>query len=132
MNTDRSSSAEVLVGNVFPLSLVRRKLVIEPVSIDIFRAALRGKTVRSFWGHASTLAAVNRFLGTDLTPATARPALVCDQATGLPSLDGHAFSECWVISPEYEAGFRPAIGAEVPPEKILGWQVLRMRWEDVP
>ncbi len=128
MNANTPDRSCVLIGNSFPLSLIRRKVVIEPVPIDTLHAALQGKTVRSFWGHASTLTAVNRFLGVDLTPPTERPALVSDPDARLPSLDGRVFSECWVISPEYEAGFRPAVGTEVPLDKINTWQVLRLQW----
>lgn len=121
-------SAGLLVGNSFPLSLVRRRVVIEPVAVETLRAALATKFVRSFWGHANTLAAVSRWLGSDLTPASERPALFCDAVTRLPMLDGEIFAECWVISPDYAPGFRPTLGVEVPPEKIPTWQVLRLTW----
>ncbi len=31
-------------------------------------------------------------------------------------------------SPDYTPGFRPAIGEEVTPEQISGWQILRLFW----
>jgi len=132
MNTDSPIASSVLVGNSFPLSMVRRRVVIEPVSIGTLQAALKGKAVRSFWGHANTLSAINHCLGLDLTPPTDRPALFCDPLTRFPTLDGQVFSECWVVSPEYEPGFRPAVGEEVSSEKIKGWQVLRLTWCDQP
>jgi hypothetical protein len=130
MNPSPADSSGLLVGNSFPLSLIRRRVVIEPTTVDALRAALAGKTLHSFWGHANTLAAASRHLGVDLTPTGSRRALVCDPASALPSLDQLVFSECWIVSPEYAAGFRPALGAEVPPATITGWQVLRMQWSD--
>jgi hypothetical protein len=121
-----------LIGNTFPWSLIRRPVHVVPTSLDVWRSALAGKVVHSFWGHASTLAAVNVCVGVDLTPPTARPTLLCDPISLLPSLNGVLFTECWVVSPEFEAGFRPATGAEVPLEKINGWQVLRINWNDQP
>lgn len=129
MSSTSGVSSGLLVGNAFPLALVRRRVEIEPDTAEALRSAMGGRKIFSFWGHARTLAAVNRWLGADLTPATERPALTCDPSTGLPSLAGNVFSECWVVSPEFETGFRPAIGAEVPPGKIKGWQVLRLNWK---
>jgi hypothetical protein len=37
-------------------------------------------------------------------------------------------NECWVLSPDYPPGFRPAIGEEVTDDKIIGWQVLKIKW----
>ena len=82
---------------------------------------------RSFWGHSNTLAAAREILGVDVAPAVERPAVVLTDEN-LPSLDGAEARECWVLSPDYAPGFRPAPGEEVPPEKILGWQVLRILW----
>lgn len=123
-------SSGILVGNAFPLSLVRRRVLIEPVASTDFAAASAGKTIYSFWGHSNTLAAASRFLDVDLTPTTARPALVCDSATGLPSFEGRLFRECWVLAPEYVAGFRPVVGVEVPASSIIGWRILRLHWEE--
>lgn len=115
-----------------PLSLVRRRVVIQPESPGALRAALGSRSVYSYWGHPATLRTVNDWLGVDLTPRTDRPALACDAKTGRPVLDGLVFSECWVVSPDYEPGVRPAMGAIAPSEKIKGWQVLRMQWSESP
>lgn len=123
-----SREGPVLLGSTFPLSLIRRRVTITPADMGELRSFLAHRPVASFWGHANTLAAATAMLGVDVAPRTARPALSLTD-DGLPSLDGHAFDECWVLSPEYTPGYRPAIGEEVPPDRILGWQVLRIRWE---
>lgn len=119
----------ILLGSTFPLSLIRRKVVIEPQAIESLKELLRTCAVASFWGHQSTLGLAQSILGADLMPRTERPALRLTQ-DNLPELDGQVFSECWVLSPEYVPGFRPAIGEEVPAEKIRSWQVLRVKWEE--
>ncbi len=117
----------ILIGSTFPLSLVRRRVAIEPHEVAELRGLLAIRPIRSFWGHANTLPAAKTLLGTDLTPATERPALTLN-ADALPTLDGETFNECWVVSPDYTPGFRPQIGEEVPTDKIRGWQVLRIEW----
>jgi hypothetical protein len=125
-----SSSARdaVLVGNSFPLSLVRRPVRIEPVPVAVVREAVAGRPVASFWGHAVTAGHAGALLGADLTPETERPALTLD-AQGHPVLGGRSFRECFVLSPEYVPGYRPAIGEEVPADKITGWQALHLTWD---
>lgn len=119
----------LLVGSTFPLSLIRRKVVIQPSDFATLAGLLRQAVVFSFWGHHNTLAHANRLAGADLSPRTERASLTLD-AELLPVLDGRAFRECWVVSPDYVPGFRPAVGEEVPAEKITGWQVLHLIWED--
>jgi hypothetical protein len=116
-----------LVGSSFPLAMIRRRVVIEPTSIDVLRSAMKERPYVSFWGHSNTLAAAAAMLGADVTPASERPVL--DVGTdNLPMLEGCSFTECWVVAPSYEPGFRPAVGEEVPLGKIDGWQVLRIDW----
>lgn len=114
--------AKCLVGNTFPLTLVRRECVIKPISFDDALARLAGG-VASFWGHTNTLAAAKQQLGVDVSPATERPALKLDD-NGLPSLDGAVYKEVLVLSPSYAPGFRPQVGVEVKAEEILGWEPL--------
>ena len=46
-------SDNVLVGNSFPMSLIRREVRIQPVEISVFRDALMAaKHIHSFWGHS--------------------------------------------------------------------------------
>lgn len=115
----------ILLGNAFPLSLIRRPALIEPRTLDELRREVAAHEMVSFWGHDNTLDAVRAVLGFDPTPATARPALTLD-GNSLPALDGVAFDEVWILSPDYADGFRPEIGVEVPLARISGWQVLRI------
>ncbi len=119
----------LLIGNSFPLSLIRRRVVVEPCPLADLTARLAdGEAIASFWGHANTLAAAETLTGRSLKPATERPTLALSP-DGLPTLQGHSFRECWILSPDYSENFRPKIGEEVPAEKIRSWQVLRMEWE---
>ena len=118
-------SKKVLVGNAFPLSLVRRAVRITPQQSDAFP---RDAKVFSFWGHSNTLPHVNAFLGLDLTPASERVALSLNGDL-LPQLLGEVFRECWIISPNYTENFRPRIGEEISAEKISSWTLLKVVWE---
>lgn len=120
----------LLLGNSFPLSLVRRRVVITPRSLDELRvcaegSCAEGSEVFSFWGHENTLVVARDWLGWDVTPRSLRPAITLD-AERFPSLDGHSFSEVWIVSPDYHPGFRPEIGVEVSAVQIHGWQILHM------
>ncbi|MBO4632276.1 MAG: hypothetical protein J5858_10165, partial [Lentisphaeria bacterium] len=111
---------KVLIGNSFPLVLIRRRVTITPVPEQVVRQRLcsAGKVV-SFWGHLNTLPAAEAFLGIPLTPARDRPAISLDEDQ-FPVLDGKRFTECFVLSPDYRNGFRPSIGQEVPLDQIAG------------
>lgn len=113
--------ASILVGNSFPLSLVRRRVQIDPLALDEARQVLACRKFVSFWGHENTLRVAENLLGVDLSPRSARPALTLD-AENLPCLDEISSPFVLVVCPEYVAGFRPGIGTEVPPEKIRGFQ----------
>ena len=117
----------MLVGNAFPLSLIRRPVLMTPVSKRIFTDALVHSTIVSFWGHQNTLKAAKQQFGVDLTPDTERPAIQLNEHK-LPVLK-MVFDTCWVISPDYIPGFRPAVGEEVPPEAIQAWQVIKIEWQ---
>ena len=120
----------VLLGNSFPLSLIRRSVHIEPRPLEELRQTVGERGCVSFWGHANTLPAAKTFLGFDPTPTVDRPALILN-ADLLPSLNGVPFDEVWVLSPDYCAGFRPKIGHDVALEQILNWQVLRLIFTDI-
>ena len=129
---DLHSIMKLLIGNSFPLTLIRRSVNISPRPLsDLMEALGNADGVDSFWGHENTLSAVNGLLGIDLTPRESRPALSLDPS-GLPGLYGKSYSECWIVSPDYIPGFRPAIGAEVGSDKITGWQILKMEWVSEP
>ncbi len=118
----------ILLGSAFPMSLVRRKVVIEPHPLAELKELVATRPVVSFWGHANTMDAAEAMLGVSIKPSRPRPAVTLDEH-GFPQLDGHVFSVCWIVSPEYNAGYRPAVGGEVPPSEITGWQVLCLEWE---
>lgn len=122
------NESSILIGNTFPLSLVRRPVRIQPAQPGELKQAVAGKRVVSFWGHESTRAQAESVAGVPLAPDTERPAIQL-QESGLPSLAGQTFCECWVLSPDYRNDFRPATGTEVPAELIAGWQILRITWE---
>lgn len=127
---EREACTSILVGNSFPLSLVRRPVRIKPRTQAEWRQTLVQATgVQSYWGHSNTLALASAWAGVDLTPARQRPALTVD-SDGYPCLGGQAFTSCWAISPDYAVGFRPKEGEIVTAEKIIGWQALEIVWED--
>ncbi len=117
----------LLLGNSFPFSLIRAPVRIEPRSMSDLRAALKDAEVHSFWGHANTASAAEALAGVTLSRPSERPALTLSEDRK-PMLDGIEFPECWILSPDYPPGFRPAIGEEVTHEKISGWQILFMEW----
>lgn len=118
----------VLIGNSFPLSLIRRPVRIEPRPIHELITLIHQRGLASFWGHENTVAAASTILCADLRTKAARPALALSD-DGSPVFEGTTFNECWILSPDYAPGFRPEIGIEVSPDKILDWQALRIRWE---
>lgn len=123
------NAPRTLIGNTFPLSLIRRRVVITLEKIESLRERLATAPPASFWGHKSTLAQANRLVQADLTPEQDRPAMALD-AAGLPRFNGQTFSECWVLSPDFRPGYRPQPNVEVPPADITGWQVLRLSWDE--
>jgi hypothetical protein len=112
-----------ILSNVFPTSLMRRKILVQPIEIETVRqAALNGQCV-SAWGHENTLTIVSKILGTDIKPKQNRPAIILDNDF-LPTLYGEKFNQVLLVSPSYIPGFRPAIGEPVTEEKIVDWQAL--------
>lgn len=128
MNKQRTES-KILIGNSFPFSLVRcPRLLVESVSLAELKSHFAESEIVSFWGHANTRIAAESVLGMSLLPKTERPALMLSEE-GLPMLDGEVFDVCWLLSPDYQQGFRPAIGTEVGLDQIVGWHVLKLTWE---
>ena len=128
-NNNLSEQSPILLGSTFSMALIQREVHIVPSDIASLRSIIAQSGFASFWGHTNTLAAANELLGTDINPATLRPA-VSVSPEGYPMLDDQVFTECWILTPSYEPGFRPAIGQEVQPEQITGWNVLQMKWID--
>jgi hypothetical protein len=118
----------ILIGNAFPLSLVRSPVRIVPATVAELQSAAAGKRVVSFWGHANTLTPAEKFCGLPLMPAAERPVLRLN-AAALPTLNGWVFAECWILSPEYAESFRPGVGQEVPEDQITDWRILKITWE---
>lgn len=123
-----TSKTPILVANTFPISLIRRRVVIEPRSTDQMIEVMHNRPWVSVWGHDNTLSHASAILMVDLRPKRPRPALSLNP-DNLPELDGLAFYECWVLSPDMEPGYRPSVGEEVAPEKIRGWNVLQLCWQ---
>jgi len=119
----------ILISNSFPFSLIRRRVSVEPRSVGDLLTAMHERPWVSAWGHANTVALASAIACADLRPKTERPALTLTPEM-LPSLDGHTFTECWLLSPDYTPGFRPQVGEEVSPDKIRDWQVLRLVWPE--
>jgi hypothetical protein len=125
----KETEGRILVGNAFPFSLVRcNRLIVEQKPISELRDALAGAEVASFWGHENSRGAAESVLGVSLATNGVRPAVTLSPALR-PMLDGEEFTSCWLLSPDYPEGFRPAIGSEVSPEMIEGWHVLKLSWQ---
>ena len=116
-------TSKVLLGNTFPVGLIRRSALCTPITVEKAKQILSSKGFESFWGHADTLNAVSAALKINATPKTVRPALILSD-TSLPVLNGQAFNTVIVFSPSYVQGFRPTYGVEVDPANITGWTPL--------
>lgn len=117
--------AKLLIGNTFPVSLIRRKALFEPVELEELKKRLQASEIFSFWGHSNTLAAASHLLGIDISPSVSRPVLGLS-GSSLPCLAGNEFTEVWLLSPDYRENFRPAPGEEVTPDQIKSWQCLKI------
>lgn len=119
----------LLISNSFPFSLIRRKVVVEPHSVEDLLAVMQERPWVSTWGHANTVELASTMLCADLRPKVERPALRLSP-DNLPLFEGRTFNECWILSPDYTENFRPKVGEEVTLDKIKAWQVLRMEWKE--
>ena len=115
---------KILIGNTFPLVLIRRNTLIKPVPI---RKIDKRINVYSFWGHANTLKVASEKLGVDLTPKEVRPAIGLNERN-LPLFLGEVFREVYVFNPDYKGTYRPKIGEEVGEDMINGWTMLLIRF----
>lgn len=118
----------IILCNTFPLSFIRRRVIIEPCTMMELREAVARQGMLSFWGVAETLSAAKTMLGFDPSPASIRHNLTLNEES-LPTIEGHRFSEVWVVSPDYAHGFSPQLGHEVPVAAIQSWQVLLIRFQ---
>jgi hypothetical protein len=120
----------ILLGNTFSLALVRRKVIIEPISLELMRRGLLDRGFVSYWGHAATIGEASRLLGVDVTPPRElgeRPSITLS-SEGLPTLGGQIFTDCYILGPLIER--RPKIGEEIFLDEIMGWNPLKMIWPD--
>ena len=120
---------EIIIGNSFSFTLIKRPVSIRPASLPVLSAAAKDAVVYSFWGHDNTRAAAEAFCGLPLTPSETRPVIHLDD-NGYPFYAGHSFHEVWLLSPVYRNHFRPAVGEEVRLEDIESWNVLKLSWEE--
>ena len=111
------------IGNTFPTSLIRRTVCIKPIDKDYLGILVGESNLHSYWGHPNTIEAAKNFLGFDVTPPSARRAIVLT-SDNLPTLDGVLLDGIIVVSPTYAAGYRPAEGEVSSPDKIMCWQLL--------
>ena len=119
----------VLIGNGWPMTLVRRNVRITVISVEVLRQYLqKADRIYSFWGHKNTLRVANAILGVDVTPKSERPAIELTYH-GFPTLEGEVFYRVFILTPEYRPGFRPKIGEEVAEADIVGWSALRITYE---
>lgn len=120
----------VLVGNTFPVTLIRRKCTITPIPpAKLASIVQEADFVESFWGHANTLAVASEKLGRDITPETERPVLTLSVVARLPKLR-REYGTVYILNPDYAESYRPAIGEEVTQDKIIGWCALEVRFHD--
>lgn len=124
---DNKQDNDILIGNSFPFSLIRRDVRIRVLETEDFRRLLARSKPCSFWGHGGTRAAAERFLGCSLAISCERPALVLSDERR-PVLGGREFSSCFVCSPDCRPGHRPALGEELCESDIVGWHVLEIKW----
>jgi hypothetical protein len=118
---------KVLIGNSFPLSLIRREVKIEVKALEAFKEMCQRAEIHSFWGHENTRTVAERVLGVSVQPKVERPAIALT-AEGLPTLNGETFPECYILSPNYKENVRPKIGEEVAAEQIASWHLLSISW----
>ncbi len=118
---------DILIGNSFPISLLRRKAMIKPFGLEEFKAMLKNANVHSFWGHSNTLRLAEDMLKVSLDTKGIRRAVELNERN-LIDFDGVEFKECYVLSPDYKKGYRPALGVETLAEDINSWSLLQITW----
>ncbi len=120
-------NSKYIISNSFPLSLIRRRVIITPIELEKAKSLVKKNGFVSAWGHSNTLKLVNNILGFDITPAENRSVIMLNDEN-FPTLYGNTFSSIIVISPGYVKGFRPKIGEEVKTPSILYWQPLLLEF----
>lgn len=119
-------SNKILLGNSFPLGLVRRPAHLTPLRKEDLLTLLEGKEIVSFWGHQNTVSLVNAYLGREIPCRRVALGLSRDL---LPSIDGETFPRVVILTPRYREGFRPQIGVEPTPGDLDGWESLLLSFD---
>lgn len=118
---------KVLIGNSFPLTLVRgRTVTINEVKLDELLSEMDGAKIYSFWGHENTRKSVESYLGISLATYEERPQISLSK-NNLPSLYDVEFNACWVVSPNQID--RHAVSQNFSLEEIGSWTILKLSWE---
>jgi hypothetical protein len=120
-------TAPPLLTNVYPFSLVRRRMTVVPISMEEVKETIAGGFA-SAWGHENTVTLVSGVLGVNIAPKEPRPAVILDEEK-FPTLYGVKYTRIILVSPDFKPGFRPAIGEEVSADVILGWSALLLNFE---
>lgn len=121
-------SKKIIIGNTFPLSMIKREVRIYPISIESLREIIQNSDeVYSYWGHANTIRIAEKFLNVMFQRKDFRKHLslsLCNK----PLWNDIEFKKCFVLSPNYKNGFRPSINKEVTIDEIVSWQALVVEW----
>jgi hypothetical protein len=116
---------KILIGNSFPLTLVKNKVLISSIDVDEIKALIsEGAEICSFWGHSNTVSIAETMLGCNIK--CDRVALDVNKNGGILHPQGGEFRVLYTLTPNYKEAFRPQIGVEVTPDQILGWQALKI------
>lgn len=120
---------KILIGNTFPLTLIRKKtVIIKEENLEKLRELLSKAEVYSFWGHENTRKAAEQFIGVSLQTKEFRPTISLNKE-GFPMLYGEKFFECWIVSPNENKSYRLAISSELSNETIESWSILKLVWK---
>ncbi len=119
---------DILIGNSFPLPLINRTVEITVLDLERFKDEIVDSCIHSYWGHQNTISVAEKILGVSLKSDEFRKAIELSE-NDLPLFNNIEFTTCYVLSPNYNEGFRPAIGVEVEAENILSWKLLKLKWK---
>ena len=118
---------KILIGNAFPLTLIRRRVQIDKVKLSQLQKLAVNSEIYSFWGHENTLNSAIKVLGFDISPLFGRVPVELNNEN-FPVLFNTVFKECWILSPNFKENFRPEIGEEVSEDLIISWDTLKITW----
>ena len=109
-----------LLSNAFPTALMRRKIMVSPISLEMMRRLLTDHYFVSVWGHDNTLSLASLVLGIDVTPLNRRDVVMLD-AENYPTVRGERFTRVLILSPDLPQGFRPESSEVIIAEQISRW-----------